>query len=69
MPPVLAPVAEPSEDKVLGQSTSDLSEVSLDVIPIRELTGLAQLMGIKQDDCFEAGELRKKIEEKRNLLR
>ena len=69
MPPELAPVMEPSEEKVVGQSTSDLSEVSLDVIPIRELTGLAEIMGIKQDDCFESAELRKKIEEKRNLLR
>ena len=69
MPPELAPVMEPSEEKVVGQSTSDLSEVSLDVIPIRELTGLAEIMGIKQDDCFEAAELRKKIEEKRNMLR
>lgn len=41
----------------------------LDNVPIRELTGIASTFGIRQDDCFEAGELRQKIEEKREVLK
>ena len=41
----------------------------LENVPIRELTGLAATFGIEQDDCFEASDLRKKIEEKREIMK
>ena len=66
MPPAtLAPIIEPSEEFDVKYSHSTLSEMSLENVPIRELTGLAETLGISQDDCYEAAELRKKIEEKR----
>lgn len=70
-PPTLAPIYEPSEEitHVTERRDSNLSEMSLEMVPVRELTGLAATFGIEQDDCYEAAELRRKIEEKRQALK
>ena len=69
-PPGLAPILEPSSEFEYWPTRreSSLSEMSLDAVPIRELTGLAATFGIEQNDCYEAADLRRKIEEKRRSL-
>ena len=73
--PTLAPIIEPSEEfeykeyrdrkpsaEYRDHKPSALTEMCLDHVPIRELTGLAAIFGIDQENCFEASELRRKIE-------
>ena len=52
VPPTLAPIIEPSEEFEYKEyrdrepSKSALTEMCLDHVPIRELTGLAAIFGI-----------------------
>ena len=47
MPSTLFPIIEPSEEfDMASHNHSTVSEMSLEGVPIRELTGLAETLGI-----------------------